>query len=147
MWAPTYLSSYGKLQGLFRESCWQIHTVVTCILLRYTKITVNFCLPAERPHCMVIPLWDTYGRFWSQKLYRFDRKGLHCFVRGDRWTSKGKIASFMCRSVYSWNGQMHGQVLQAKSWVPSSLPLHRLYRAWSVACIFYTGEVGVPCGG
>ena len=27
---------------------------VPCILLRYTKITVNFCLPAERPHCMVI---------------------------------------------------------------------------------------------
>ena len=27
---------------------------VTCILLRYTKITVNFCLPAESPHCMVI---------------------------------------------------------------------------------------------
>ena len=27
--------------------------MVTCILLRYTKITVNFCLPAERPHCIV----------------------------------------------------------------------------------------------
>ena len=27
--------------------------LVTCILLRYTKITVNFCLPAERPHCIV----------------------------------------------------------------------------------------------
>ena len=30
--------------------------LVTCILLRYTKITVNFCLPAERPHCIVITL-------------------------------------------------------------------------------------------
>ena len=28
--------------------------LVTCILLRYTKITVTFCLPPERPHCMVI---------------------------------------------------------------------------------------------
>ena len=28
--------------------------LVTCILLRYTKITVNFCLPPERSHCMVI---------------------------------------------------------------------------------------------
>ena len=28
--------------------------LVTCILLRYTKITVNFCLPPERLHCMVI---------------------------------------------------------------------------------------------
>ena len=28
--------------------------LVTCILLCYTKITVNFCSPAERPHCRVI---------------------------------------------------------------------------------------------
>ena len=28
--------------------------LVTCMLLHYTKITVNFCLPAERPHCLVI---------------------------------------------------------------------------------------------
>ena len=28
--------------------------LVTCILLRYTKITVNFCLPPERPYCRVI---------------------------------------------------------------------------------------------
>ena len=27
--------------------------LVTCILLRYTKSMVNFCLPAERPHCIV----------------------------------------------------------------------------------------------
>ena len=27
--------------------------LVTCLLLRYTKITVNFCLPPERSHCMV----------------------------------------------------------------------------------------------
>ena len=30
--------------------------LITCILLRDTKITVNFCLPAERPHCIVILL-------------------------------------------------------------------------------------------
>ena len=29
-------------------------SLVTCILLHYTKITVKFCLPAGRPHCMVI---------------------------------------------------------------------------------------------
>ena len=28
--------------------------LVTCPLLRYTKITVNFRLPPERLHCMVI---------------------------------------------------------------------------------------------
>ena len=26
-------------------------SIVTCILLRYTKITTNFSLPADRPHC------------------------------------------------------------------------------------------------
>ena len=36
--------------------CSRMHQVplVTCILLHYTKITVNFCLPPERPHCTVI---------------------------------------------------------------------------------------------
>ena len=29
-------------------------SLVTCILLYYTKIAVNFCSPPERPHCMVI---------------------------------------------------------------------------------------------
>ena len=28
--------------------------LVTCILLRYSKITINFCSPAERLHFMVI---------------------------------------------------------------------------------------------
>ena len=28
--------------------------LLTCILLRYTKITISFCLPPERPHCMII---------------------------------------------------------------------------------------------
>ena len=28
--------------------------LVTCILVHYTKITVNFYIPAERLHCMVI---------------------------------------------------------------------------------------------
>ena len=36
--------------------CLRMHHVslVTCILLRYTKIAVNFCLLPERSHCMVI---------------------------------------------------------------------------------------------
>ena len=61
-------STTGRYVALFPGSCVgeeerqpgthysRMHQVplVTCILLRYTKITVNFCLPAERPHCMVI---------------------------------------------------------------------------------------------
>ena len=36
--------------------CLRMHQVplVTCILLRYTKVNGNFCLPAERPHCRII---------------------------------------------------------------------------------------------
>ena len=47
-------------------------------------------------------------------------------------------------TAFSWNG---GQLLQTKGRVPSSLPYHCLQRAWSVAGISYTGEVGVPSGG
>ena len=43
-------------------SCMRQVPLVTCILLRYTKIMVNFCLPPERPHCMVIlPV----GHIWA----------------------------------------------------------------------------------
>ena len=41
---------------------------------------------------------------------------------------------------------MHGQFLQVKSGVSSSLPHHHLNRAWSVAGIFHTGEIGMPHG-
>ena len=36
--------------------CLSMHQVslVTCILLRNAKLTVNFCSPDERSHCMVI---------------------------------------------------------------------------------------------
>ena len=45
-------------------SCMRQVPLVTCILLRYTKIMVNFCLPPERSHCMdLYSLWDTYGRY------------------------------------------------------------------------------------
>ena len=58
------------------------------------------------------------------------------------------IASFkgkgLCQShatAFSWNGQVHGQFLQVKSRVSSSLPHHHPHRAWLVAGIFHTGEV------
>ena len=37
--------------------------LVTCILLRYTKITVNFCLPAESRSAWLYSLWGTDKRF------------------------------------------------------------------------------------
>ena len=35
-------------------SCMLQVPLVTCILLRYTKVNGNFCLPAERPQCKII---------------------------------------------------------------------------------------------
>ena len=49
-------------------------------------------------------------------------------------------------AVFSWNPRTRGQFLHAKSRVPSSLH-HRPHRAWSGTRTFYTGEVGIPCGG
>ena len=45
--------------------------------------------------------------------------------------------------AFSWNGQTHGQFLQAKSRIPSLLPHHPPHTVQSVAGSFYTREVGV----
>ena len=50
--------------------CMRQVPLVTCILLRYTKITVNFCLPAERPHAAWLYIYTSemniiMGRAWA----------------------------------------------------------------------------------
>ena len=118
--------------------------LVTCILLRYTKITVTSVYLQKGSTAWLYSFWDPYGRFLSQKQYRFDGNCVHCFVRSDRWTSKEDIASVTCckdkeeAAVFSWNAQTRGQFLQTKSWVPFSLLRHRPHGAWSVTAIFYT---------
>ena len=43
--------------------------LVTCILLRYTKINGNFCLPAERPQCKIIlPVRHLWAVFKSETI-------------------------------------------------------------------------------
>ena len=66
-----------------------------------------------------------------------------------RWlvNFRGKGLCHSRAAELNWNGRPHEQLLQAMSWVPLLLPRHRLHRAWSVAGIFYTREVGVPHGG
>ena len=56
--------------------------MVTCILLCYTKITTNFSLPAERPHCRVMLLARQIWKNMKSKIYHLDGNGLH-FVQGD----------------------------------------------------------------
>jgi len=73
--------------------------LVTCILLRCTKITVNSAHMLKGHTAWLYSFWDSYGRFLSQKQYRFAGDSLHCFVRSDRCTSKEKIALVTCCSV------------------------------------------------
>ena len=51
--------------------------LVTGILLRYTKITVN---SVYLPHCMVILPLRHIRAILSPKQYRFNGDSLHCFV-------------------------------------------------------------------
>ena len=73
--------------------------LVTCIILRYTKITANSVYLLKGSTAWLYSLWDSYGQFLSQKQYRFDGNCLNCFVWSDRWTSKEDIASVTCCSV------------------------------------------------
>ena len=121
--------------------------LVTCILLRYTKFYSQFLFTS-----------------WMAALHGYTRCGTH--TSGIRVENKIVLTVTVCiasfevigelqrerlrhahTAAFSWNGRMRGQLLQAKSWVPLSLPHHCLQRAWSVASIFYTGEVGVHCAG
>jgi len=114
--------------------------LVTCILLCYTKITVNSVYLLKGRTAWLYSLWDTYGQFLSQKLYRFDSNCLYCFVRSKRWTSKGRDCishvlqcfagihehvensckrrpEYLCRSfviVYTERGQWHASFIQEK---------------------------------
>ena len=57
--------------------------LVTCILLRYTKINGNFCLPAERPHCRtILPVRHLRPVLKSETISL--RRFLHRFVQDDR---------------------------------------------------------------
>ena len=64
--------------------------LVTCILLHYTKITVNSVYLLKGRTAWLYSLWDIYRQFLSQKLYHFDSNCLHCFAWSERWTSKGR---------------------------------------------------------
>ena len=65
------------------------------------KITINFCLPAERPHCRVI-LPVRHGQFWCHQQYHFDSNGL--LVQGDV-NFKGKRLHQSRAAAFSWNGR------------------------------------------
>ena len=68
------------------KHCSRMHQVplVTCILLRYTKINGNFCLPAERPQCKaILPVKHLRG-VSSQKQSHYDINCLPRFVQDDR---------------------------------------------------------------
>ena len=127
--------------------CMRQVLLVTYILLRSTKITVNSVYLLKGRTAGLCFLWDSYGRFLSQKQHRFDGNCLHCFVRSDQWTSKEETVSQVLQCLAGMHKHVDNSCEQAKSWVPLSLLCHRPPRAWSVTGIFYTGEVGIPCQG
>ena len=90
--------------------------LVTCILLRYTEITVNFCLPSERLHCLVIlPVGYTYTGGFKVK----NNIALTVTVCTASFEAIGKLQRERLHqsraTAFSWNGQTRGQFLQAKS--------------------------------
>ena len=68
--------------------------LVTC---RFTKITINFSLPAGRSQCRVM-LPGQWGSF-DVRTGISSIVSLDCFVQRNQWTSNGKFALFMCHSV------------------------------------------------
>ena len=66
-------------------SCMHQVPLVTCILLCYTKINGNFCLPAERPHCRVwnnIALTVHVTVCIASLRWSVNFKGKHCVSHG-----------------------------------------------------------------
>ena len=110
--------------------------LVTCILLRYTKIMVNFCLPAEGRTAQLYSLWDTYEQFWSKK----NNITLTVTVCNASFQVIGELQKEglcqSCAEAFSWNGRTRRQFLQAESRVPLSLPHHCPHKMWSVPGIF-----------
>ena len=95
---------------------------------------VNFCLPAERP------LYTSCGTHTGG----FEVKNNIAL------TVMVLIASFKVigelhrerlhhshAAAFSWNVWPHGQLLQVNSWVPSSLPRHRLHSVFSGRHLLY----------
>ena len=54
-WFPAPRRGGKRAPGVHCSRMRQV-SMVTCILLRYTKITNNFSLPPERPHCRAMLL-------------------------------------------------------------------------------------------
>ena len=116
--------------------------LVTCILLRYTKITVNFCLllkatlhsyTACGTHTSDFEVKNNIALMVTICIASFE-------VIGE--LQREKLRQSRAKAL-SWNGRMRGQFPQAKRRIPSSLPRHRPHTVQSVAGSFYTREVGV----
>ena len=120
-------------------------SLVTCILLRYTKITVNFCLLAEWLQCRdnYTPCETHTGSFEVR-----NNITLMVTVCIASFKTIGKLQRKRLHQshaiAFNWNGWTHRR---AKSIVHSLSLCCRPHRVWSAASIFHTGEVSMPHGG
>ena len=75
-------------------------SMATCILLRYTKITTNFSLPAGRPHCRAMLL----ARNILKSENYIASTVMVCITSFEASVNfKGKITSSLV-VAFSWNG-------------------------------------------
>ena len=131
-----------------------VHTVHTCAkfpwwlayyYLATLKLRLSFCLPVERLHYLVILAVGYIQLVFKSKTISLWWKLSALLCSRQLVNFKGWTLVACCS--FSWNGNMHGQFLQVKSWIPSLFSHHCLHRMWSMEGIFYTGEVGLPCRG
>ena len=89
-------------------------SMVTCILLRYTKITTNFSLPAGRQHCRAMFLERNIWKDLKSEII-IALTVMVCIALFEASVNfKGKIMSSLV-VAFSWNGQTRGSFVQPKS--------------------------------
>ena len=91
------LASFSDLVGEQESEVYTVYAFtklprLPCMLVCYTKCTV-YCLLAWRPNCRVIISVIHIQTVLKSETTSLDDNGLHCFLWGDQWISKRKIAS------------------------------------------------------
>lgn len=112
-----FTSTAWRFEPCFQALC---RGEAFCTLFVYVPSSLgnlHFCLLIARPHCsLILPVNHKQANLKLQKIC--DGNNLHCFVHGNLWTSKGKIASVKCCNIFlEWTNtqKIHAQC------VPSSL--------------------------
>ena len=92
---------------------------------------LHFCLLIARPHCsLILPVNHKQANLKLQKIC--DGNRLHCFVHGNLWTSKGKIATVKCCNIFL-------------EWTNTQKFMHSVYQVLCSPPMHEAWEQGYPC--